>query len=300
MIASEVYLDGTDIDGLVRLRNSYFQQHPLERPFCEYNDDVEESRAQVWEHHIGLEYLAANPIFIPGFREICEGAISDDESFSVQQSPFPPRKRTGRPSTMGDPFLRLPTEIILKIVGHLWSKDIAALRLASHAFEHLPISLWYRLCTQELPFVYEAWLKDPKPYPWANLDASCLLEKAEDEYEFEREYEWKRSKLEDLQPELLPYWDQIKPRGPPAHDTPEFKERMARRPRECTAMEPIELPYAKVNWYQLYRDIVSNWDKLQGLQNRERIWADVIEIVRNIKDLRRLDATQVTERMYVD
>ncbi|KGQ01005.1 hypothetical protein PAAG_12315 [Paracoccidioides lutzii Pb01] len=103
--------------------------------------DIDTGPEQVWTHAIGDEYLVANSVFIPGCKATLESAISNDGNFSVHDSAFRTRPRTTNASSQ-DPFLSLPIEIILEIISHLNSPDIANLRLSSRAFTHLPISFW--------------------------------------------------------------------------------------------------------------------------------------------------------------
>ncbi len=50
--------------------------------------------------------------------------------------------------------------------------------------------------------------------------------------------------------------------------------------------EVKDLDVAKINWYDCYCRVKSNWKDLKGLQNRRRIWRDVEEIVRRIENYR--------------
>jgi len=50
--------------------------------------------------------------------------------------------------------------------------------------------------------------------------------------------------------------------------------------------EVRDLPPAKTDWYQLYREAKSCWGNLKGLMNRKRIWRDVEQIVRRIERYR--------------
>lgn len=61
----------------------------------------------------------------------------------------------------------------------------------------------------------------------------------------------------------------------------ETKQEMLRRDWE--QMPIARLNAKKTNWYRLYSGITRHWKELKGSQTRERIWADVNEIVRSIK-----------------
>jgi hypothetical protein len=69
----------------------------------------------------------------------------------------------------------LPQELGLQILFHLESKDVANLRLASHAFRQLPIYFWRHLTLKEMPWLWEAWSND-EPYLWATVPFAVLEE----------------------------------------------------------------------------------------------------------------------------
>jgi hypothetical protein len=218
-----------------------------------------------WQHHTGYEYLAANPVFVPALKRILESAlVSDEGTFSVHNSPFAGRHR--RAAASQDLFLLLPIELILSIVSQLRSPDIAALRLASRAFTHLPISLWHQLIVREMPWLYEAWSSDPEPYYWATVPLP-------DEASFDTE----RRRQATIEEELPEIFDQVVSDEMNA-DPPENSERHA-----LLQLSPIKLPYDKTNWYLLYRDITVNWAKLKGLRNRARIWDCVLQVIDAMK-----------------
>jgi hypothetical protein len=242
----------------------------------QHHDDVQSSREQVWSSQVGCEYLVANPIFIPALRPIMVAAVSSNENFSVHSSPFAPRSGARNPSSAKDPFLRFPKEIIYDIVGYLNSPEIATLRLSSRAFEHLPISLWHRLIVEELPCLYEAWSLHPEPYYWATAVASDLKERQEAEDQFRSQISSAREVVRQDMPELYEQW---------VSNEPEFTWRESEDRQELLELSCTALPHDKTNWYQLYRDIFSNWENLKGLQNRQRIWEDVMNILEGIKQI---------------
>jgi hypothetical protein len=212
-------------------------------------DDATRTREQAWSSDFGHEYLVANPIFVPSLKPIITSAVSDDENFNIKNSAFERRSADGQAANGSDPFLKLPPELIHKIIDHLDSPSIATLRLTTRAVEHLPISLWRSLVTKEMPWLYEAWSSDPEPYYWATVVASDL----EDKQQAEKGYsEWT-----------------------------EAQER-----RRLLHLSPVKLPNSNTNWYKLYRDITVNWSDLKGLQNRKRIWNDVMQLIDAIKWIR--------------
>lgn len=95
-IVSEVVFGKVNTDGLVQMRNICCTSRT--RIFCDWGEDIGNCR----------EY--SNPVFIPGFRDICEDALQTDEDFDVQQSAFPQREGRQNQSVSADPFLSLPSE----------------------------------------------------------------------------------------------------------------------------------------------------------------------------------------------
>ncbi|RFU72410.1 hypothetical protein TARUN_9860 [Trichoderma arundinaceum] len=269
------------LDSLMQLRSNHFCDR-----FGERHPDVADARSDGWNWHcmIGSEYLAANPIFIPGFRALCEAAVSDAEGFDNRRSPFPDRSEDGELSVLQDPFLKLPAELKQAIVWNLDSRDIAALRLASRAFYHLPMTLWHTLIVREMPWVYEAWCDDATPYPWALADASDLKQMREQAEAYSLERDRRAEVLKTNEPDFYPIWEKNEPRSPPWFETPEFQAQLKQSLDRKMAMGPIVLPRDRTNWYQLYKDIKTNEDKLKGLRNRKRIWANVGDIVDKVKE----------------
>ncbi|KFX98257.1 hypothetical protein V490_02407 [Pseudogymnoascus sp. VKM F-3557] len=280
-IVSEVTLGKVHTDGLVQLRNVCCDGS---RSFSDWCGDVYNCREQCWLHLPGSEYLVANPVFIPGFRDICDDAIKVDADFDVQKSAFPQREDRRSHAISTDPFLQLPSELVQSVVSHLNSGEIATMRLVSRAFEHLPISLWHRLLCFEIPCIYEAWREDVIPYSWASQDVNVLqtLRKEVEEWELER-HRKARGLAHD--PELEAQFLATEPEIPPWHTELKLKELKENSLRVKKRLQPVALPHDKTNWYQLYSDIARHWKDLKGLQNRERIWENLYDICGGIKGL---------------
>jgi hypothetical protein len=252
-----------------------------------------------WPYLKGSEYFAANPILVPSMMPIIAAArltTHGSLKIDVGDSPFP-SKRGGKDETEGesksqstaarksgaDIFFKLPPELIHELVGHLGSKDIASLRLASRAFTHLPRFLWHRLVVEEMPWLYEAWSTTVTPYPWVTKDAVEQVQLEEIRRRASVNYSAEnRSRAEAVQEEMPEIFDEWYA----DHIDFEWKglEKSVEE-REMERLRPVALPIAGTNWYVLYREITANWDKLKGLQNR-KIWDDVVEIVRRIRDIR--------------
>lgn len=270
-----------DIDTLVRLRNLTWVK-PSEFPVKRHPDVLRGLNEQYWFHEIGSEYLAANPVFVPALKPILAGAVSSDPGFSIQQSAFSTRSHqscnAASFSRVDDPFQHLPNEIIHHLFELLDSSDIAAVRLSSRAFEQLPISLWHGLVVREMPWLYEAWSPDPTPYQWAMESARDWYWRQKAEDQFQRETLELRWEIEQYMPEALSQW---------MADEPAFEWTTECEEKEVLReLKPVALPRERTNWYKLYADIIANWDKLKGLQNRKRIWQDILQILDKMKKLR--------------
>ncbi|KAL6898274.1 hypothetical protein GGI43DRAFT_408783 [Trichoderma evansii] len=269
------------LDPLVRLesnsRNDVFgERHP----------DVQDAKSDGWHWSCmpGSEYLVANPVFVPGLKALFEAAISSEENFNVQHSPF---KDFSETQDIGyeaqDPFLVLPAELRQAVVWNLDSRDIANLRLASRAFYHLPISLWHGLMVREMPWIYEAWCNDPTPYDWAMANASDLKQMREQREAYTMERRRRAEILQDHDLELYAAWEANEPKSPPWFDTPKFQAQLQQSADIKRAMAPIKLPRERTNWYRLYTDIKANEMTIKGLRNRKRIWENVEHIVAEVE-----------------
>ena len=151
------------------------------------------------------------------------------------------------------------------------------MRLSSRAFTHLPISFFRRLVLDEMPWLYEAWSSETKPYYWATVVARDLLDEKRERAKFDQELKRRREIIQDNEPQI---YDEF------VANEPEWKSPEHRECPEMLDMGPITLPRAKTNWYKLFCDIRSNWSQLKGLRNRERIWKNVNEVVDAIQKAR--------------
>jgi len=125
------------------------------------------AREQWWSHEAGCEYLAANPIDIPGLSGSIKGTRELGAHVNVNSTAFPRRKfyhiaakdaadAKNKPNTSTDPFSKLPEELRLMIMDYLPSSDITNLRLSSRIFVEIPIFTFRRLILQDLPWFWEA------------------------------------------------------------------------------------------------------------------------------------------------
>jgi hypothetical protein len=245
-------------------------------PGMKYHPDVRKSYGDKWDHIRGLEYLAANPLFITRLRPILKAAIQDDPSFSTSSGAFSDFEGNAKHSSTQesqDIFASLPQELGLQILFHLEPKDVASLRLVSRAFRQIPIYFWRHLLLKEMPWLWEAW-SDDEPYLWATVPFA-MLEEEQDELEILKDQcEQYREAIRIEMPEVLSDWIAAE------------ECMLAARPdvvAKCYAEGKkklmIHLPIDKTNWFQLYANITKYWDDLKGLQNRKRIWAECEGIV---------------------
>ncbi|THC96316.1 hypothetical protein EYZ11_004221 [Aspergillus tanneri] len=241
-----------------------FSGNPAELPG---NADVRNGAEQWWYHNPGHEYLAANPLYVPNLDALLLAAVHEEEDhFTPDIGTFDLSSRIQRsgipfPALPADFLGSLPLELRLHVVDFLGLRDIADLRLASRAFEQLPVSIWYRLIRDEMPWLWEAWDEIEcahVPSIWTTVTANDvqLAVKKRQHY---------ASVLSDEYPE-----DNIE-------DYLDFPLSMP-----MTTPRPLILPTARTNWYQVYTQIKRNWSKLKGLQNCQRIWADVEKVIARI------------------
>ncbi|KAM5350187.1 hypothetical protein ACJ41O_006692 [Fusarium nematophilum] len=222
---------------------------------------------QYWTHNGGHEFLAANPCFVPGLESLLSSAQCSKQPGHVNSELTPTTVSITTPLT--DLFSRLPGEIRMFILLQLGFKDIANLRLASRTFLQLPQSLFYELTVRGTPWLYEAWSSLPISY-WATST---------------KKEEKKRQKArEDRVTALRTALDSGDPN---ANDTAieaivAELETLSDVPPTCPATSVILLKRTETDWYRLQTEIGRNWKKLQGLQNRRRIWDDCQEILNRV------------------
>ncbi|KAE8356231.1 hypothetical protein BDV28DRAFT_127619 [Aspergillus coremiiformis] len=265
---AKCHFDHLNLKGLINWRNtesSFEKFHQFPRV-----GDVLGAQEQFWLHEPGNEYLAANPLHIPKLPPLLLAAVKEDESFTPHNGAFD-RSQSRERDAMSrspmeystDPLLSLPQELRLMIINSLGSRDIANLRLASRAFQQLPICLWYRLIREEMPWLWEAWDEsecDHIPSIWTAATANEIqtIAKIRKRYAKVLKQEYQSGELDpQAMADMIPW--------PP------------------TVPQQIVLPRGRTNWYEVYSGIIRNWNELKGLQNRRRIWDDVEEIITRIK-----------------
>ncbi|KAJ0423240.1 hypothetical protein BJY00DRAFT_278914 [Aspergillus carlsbadensis] len=250
---SKVQFGKVNVDGLMKWRNaesSYEDFHEFPRIA-----DVLEAQEQWWEHVPGKEYLAANPLHVPGLPAFLRAAAEEDAGMDHE------RASRSSPAAGGgiDRLGTLPLDLRLHIVSFLDSADITSLRAASRPFTHLPNGVWYRLVQQDMPWLWEAWDEEIQhtPSSWTTTTANEVgyLNNARQRYS-------KVLRNEHISDEgILDYL----------------------MPRLREVPDPVRLPKVNTNWHRVYTQIKRHWHMLKGLRNRQRIWEDVEEIIRRIR-----------------
>jgi len=140
-----VHFFGTvDIDGLWLLRSSK-GDYPRFTGFDERKDVT--IVGEQWYYHLpGTEYLAANPVEIPGLTRLI-GSHTETSSDVVF--------RSLNGSKVRDPFHVLSPELRAMLLEMLEPRDVASLRLCSKAFSQLPQTYFKRLIRRKMPWVWE-------------------------------------------------------------------------------------------------------------------------------------------------
>lgn len=228
-----------------------------------WSGDVFEGQDQWWQHVPGKEYLAANPLYVPGLETFLldEGRKAENLSHDkMEEYEFPIKNDTSLQFGHVDVFASMPPEIRLLVVSFLDASDLTNLRIASKTFTRLPNSVWRRLVREEMPWLWESWSNSEQvhvPSSWTTVTASDLLyfgEVRERYSAYLSDVETPTGEAVDF---LLPF------------------------PKEVPSQ--LRLPRGSTNWHGVYTQIKKNWSSLRGLRNRQRIWEAVEEIIKGIE-----------------
>jgi hypothetical protein len=264
---SKVQFQHINVSGLMTWRNYEFDRdaaHSFPRA-----GEVNKARNQWWNHEDGSEHLVANPLYVPGLPALLRDAVHEEVTLDstssheamklsrVMRSCYTP-SHTGQ----SDPFYSLPPEIRLMVIDNLCSSSITSLSLASRAFTDLPNSVWYRLVRNEMPWLWEAWEESEcmhAPLPWTKITTAEIKSMVKERSVYSQVlFECSYSR-EDA--EKAAEW---------------------RFPLQLAKPDEVKLLRANTDWYRVFTQIHLNWGNLKGLQNRQRIWTDVEEVVRRI------------------
>ncbi|KAJ5749162.1 uncharacterized protein N7511_010858 [Penicillium nucicola] len=267
---SKVQFKHIDTSALMKWRNTEFDR----KSFLKFPRAKEVRRAQDqwWDHEPGSEYLVANPLYVPGLPELLISAVngeSSDKHFGGRQkdrSSEATRARS-RPSQHRRVNLlsSMPLEIRLMIIDFLGSDDVTRLRAASRTFTNLPSSVWYRLTREEMPWLWEAWDESEcthSPQIWTRVSTAQVksILKSRKLLSNVLSADYMKYKAAEKAAE---YW----------------------LPMPCDMPNQVDLPRLGTDWRVVFTQIKQNWRRLKGLQNRRRIWTDVEEIIRRIRNL---------------
>lgn len=144
---------------------AFFEQFPRAFP-------VKNGWGQCWRHDIGAEFLAANPVNVPGLdtriAQYCQ-KISDygdedyqgadaDNTILRTRSYLRMRPKIDDPLKLRasrDPFQKLPLELVHRILDYLSSKDLARIRLATRSFWQFHESIFRRFLYEDMPWLWE-------------------------------------------------------------------------------------------------------------------------------------------------
>jgi hypothetical protein len=235
--------------------------------------DVNFAREQWWHHEPGHEYLAANPLYIPGLPPILlnsvksgDGLISPELRIDSEESQAIADRTEVFSTPRIDILSSLPLEVRLLIINFLDSKDIARLSMTSKTFANLPNTLWYNIVRREMPWLWEAWDKSEcvhDPSFWTVLSVA---------------------EIRTAHKARVAYAEVLVRDGYMGHGEAQ-KAAESRFSFRSVVPEQIRLPKWETDWRYVFTAIKRNWASLKGLRNRERIWEDVGEIVRRIRAL---------------
>lgn len=279
--ASRKRVGNIDINGLMGWRNleSSFQSN------CEFprHPAVSDGGQQEWNHEPGNEWLAANPVFIPGLEDLLWSAAREP---IIDDDQIEPMSKDGIASqqSLKDPFAILPRELADAILSFLEPVDIASLRLAPCA-RYLPISDWKTRLEKDMPWLWEVW-DDVEPNLWARVThaevqaAIKAKEQAYDEFQYQG---WLyTTAIQEEMPEIWEAWihDNSWLNQAPSSDWRSYLALMS----NITPSKP--LPQIGTNWCRIYYEVSKHGEGLKGLRNRQRIWTDVEEILERISKYR--------------
>ncbi|KAF3389074.1 hypothetical protein F1880_003721, partial [Penicillium rolfsii] len=258
---SKARFNRVNISGLMKWRDAEFSYEDFHS--FPWSGDVFEGQDQWWEHVPGREYLAANPLYVPGLETFLLDAGKLDEVPShdkMELSELASENHTSMHIGHDDVFASMPPEIRLLIVSFLDARDFANLRMASRAFSRIPNSVWRRLVHEEMPWLWEAWSEGENvhvPSFWTTVTANDLLFFKEVRERYSAHLNHGDLPISEAVNFLLPF--------------------------QKEAPNQVRLPWGDTNWHGVYTQIKKNWSSLKGLRNRQRIWEAVEEIIKRIE-----------------
>ncbi|KAI6796882.1 hypothetical protein KC363_g3038 [Hortaea werneckii] len=264
------HLGRVDIDGLWRLRQergSFVNRFDGMLPG---SHDVKWVSQESYSAVPGTEYLAADPVDVPGLSTLIQGCLAKGED--VCESVFDASELMIDSAEHSDPFLRLPPELQHDLLRQLSRRDVANLRFVSPAFKQLPQIYFRHLVEAEMP-----WLWEVSDLPKHQIDFYrlwCRLHEADGGSQQDlQEREW----LEETpEKKLMALFRELKS-GETSAFTAEWAERAPKLREEAEA--EIRAGYENGMWRRKPTNV------LLGLRNRRRIWQDLDIIVQMISEL---------------
>jgi hypothetical protein len=222
-------------------------------------------------HEPGTEYLAADPMNVPGLDELIttgsQGRVSD-VAFSSPRDP----------TQTQDVFSILPVEIRRVILEALPRKDVVNLRIASSNFTVLPQSYFHHLIKTEMPWVWEVDSLSAQEVNWHGL--WCKLSAADgSSYVDEKKRVWARRQLKQLtdRVELMMEKDET------GENQAEMYQQAMERGKEHIMKQFRVLK--KMRFWENDKKAT----ELKGLRNRRRIWSDIDGILDHVEEMRLKD-----------
>lgn len=262
-----------DIDGLRQLWSNTgdYQNRFVDFPSTPDANLVSE---QMYEHVPGTEYLAANPVEIPGLDDLIGSCLystqdKSDVVFAAPNSDY---------DTGEDPFTALSPELKLMILLMLQRLDVANLRLASRSFRQLPQHYFRHLIRTQMPWVWEIDSLQPRHVDWYRLwhalsaadGGACADEK---ERTWLSKIRWHSGRQNEILIGL-------------AEEEIEFYELQSLRNVDWTIDEGAAARLKELG--EVRKAAGKQWPRateLKGLRNRRRIYWDVMEIIFRIQSM---------------
>ncbi|KAI7337097.1 calcium ATPase [Hortaea werneckii] len=265
-----------DIDGLWRLREekgnyvNRFEGMPR-------NPDVELVSEQWYSARPGTEYLAADPVDVPGLSTLIQSCLVKEGD--VCESVFDTPEHIKDSAEHFDPFSMLPPELQQTLLWQLSRQDVANLRLVSPAFRQLPQSYFRRLVETEMPWLWE--LSDLPKHSIDFYRLWCRLHEADGGSQQDMQ---EREGLEQTpNGELNALPDELESEGTgvssplPTGSSAGWDKRTPKVQGKTEAA--VQAGYENGMCQRKPENV------LLGLRNRRRIWQDLNVIVRMISEL---------------
>ncbi|PLB44874.1 hypothetical protein P170DRAFT_429607 [Aspergillus steynii IBT 23096] len=286
---SKLHLGRVAVDGLkeyCKVKGGFTVYCNLE------NKDNPWSHPPRWKHIRGQEYMAANPLDIPGLESLLSWTLAERSENSVSEEskdPNPPKESVDKDkaamikdtpnslptSAKGNTCATLSQVMMLGTLDLLDMKDIKSLRLVSRGLQHLPDTIWCRMLREDMPWLFEAWnawgFPGHIPSRWA-FTAPTEMRGVMDYLRIYKPLEY---------PDILIGLRREKKIDDQFIESKRFGFWLSMTIKDYNLPKELE----KTNWYAVYTGIKRDWRSLKGLQNRKRIWGHVNRMVEDMKKI---------------